>query len=387
MCLLVMAFGCHGFLYDTTLPHHIPKDCTCAAWSSNSSTATLWSSATARSQSGASCAMPANALTPDLALPVYSPSDGWCLCEAGTHATSSAASWYTWCEPPATHPSQINLLVVNASAVAVNFITADNGLRSNCPVEAELRDAANGTSLHLGYSTLYRGARRLSYHHVTLGSLTERADYSYRIRVANRSAVPVPFKRTTGIKWCSGGSAGGNFDPGNAFGHGTDGICPILPAGLDKDQKVALCEQVCAAPNASACAGFTWYPGSDNTGICCFRTITASKPPDPAGTAECYEKSALPCGFTNQASEWSDWNAFRALYSTGETRLALYADMGIFVAEPACPAANYTPPTSLPHPSEANVGNLLDDLRARRIDWAIHSGDHAYEFKVNGLVS
>jgi hypothetical protein len=179
---------------------------------------------------------------------------------------------------------------VNASAVAVNFITADNGLRSNCPVEAELRDAANGTSLHLGYSTLYRGARRLSYHHVTLGSLTERADYSYRIRVANRSAVPVPFKRTTGIKWCSGGSAGGNFDPGNAFGHGTDGICPILPAGLDKDQKVALCEQVCAAPNASACAGFTWYPGRDNTGICCFRTNTASKPPDPAGTAECHEK-------------------------------------------------------------------------------------------------
>jgi hypothetical protein len=78
--------------------------------------------------------------------------------------------------------------------------------------------------------------------------------------------------KTTGIKWCSGG----NFDPGNAFGRGTDGICPILPAGLDKDQEVALCEQVCAAPNASACVGFTWYPGSDNTGICCFRTNTAS---------------------------------------------------------------------------------------------------------------
>ena len=37
---------------------------------------------------------------------------------------------YTWCEPPAAYPSQINLLVVNSTAVAVNFVTADQGART-----------------------------------------------------------------------------------------------------------------------------------------------------------------------------------------------------------------------------------------------------------------
>ena len=49
---------------------------------------------------------------------------------------------YTWCNPPVAYPSQINLLAVNSTAIVVNFITADEGARSACPVEAELKNVA-----------------------------------------------------------------------------------------------------------------------------------------------------------------------------------------------------------------------------------------------------
>ena len=100
---------------------------------------------------------------------------------------------------------------------------------------------------------------------------------------------PQQWRKTTGIKWCSGG---GDFASGDAFGAGVDGLCPLLPEALGRDAKVDLCKKVCAAPNASSCVGFTWYPDKNGgQGECCFRTIsTASKPADPTSDAECYEK-------------------------------------------------------------------------------------------------
>lgn len=395
---------CLGFVHDTVLPHHVPKDCACAAWGSNASSATLWSDAATRAGAASSCAMPANAMTPDLALPIYSPSDGWCLCDAG----ADSQHWYTWCSPPPAHPSQLNLLLLNASAVSVNFVTADGGARAagcGCTVEAELREAAPAVVLATrqirdGFSTLYRdstSSRALSYHHVAMTGLAERTRYKYRVRVANCSSArppqpPPTWKRTVGIKWCSGG---GNFIVGDAFGQGVDGSCPLLPAGLSSAEKVALCEAVCAAPNASACAGFTWYPSLGHNllqnvtvGECCFRLVTSYKPPSNTSDAECYEKvrapGPLPCSGGGAApatdTAWSEWLGFQSLYSSGVTRAAIYADMGVFVSE-APPA----PPTrALPAPARHNVGNLVDDLRAGLIDFAVHSGDHAYEFEVNG---
>jgi hypothetical protein len=76
------------------------------------------------------------------------------------------------------------------------------------------------------------------------------------------------------------------------------------------------------------------------------------------------------------ASEWSDWLAFRSLYSTGVTRLAIYADMGVFASQFAQPA--------VPATSRHCMGNLMDDLASQKVDFAVHSGDHAYEFEVNG---
>ena len=366
---LLLAALCGGgsFVHDMVLPHHTPKECACAPWAANASAQRLWAN---RSMAvGAACSMPALALTPDLALPIYSPADGWCLC------ADRAKSWYTWCEPPAVFPSQINLLVVNASAVVVNFVTADSGERAGCEVEAELTDVAGAVSSFSGFSTTYRdseGGRVLSYHHVTLHGLAERTAYTYRVRVTNRSSAvarsPTTWSRTTGIKWCSGG----DFNPGDPFGGKVDGICPVLAAELSYADKIAKCKAVCA--NASACAGFTYYPAKRE---CCFRTSTENKPADPNSTAECWEKHAPPpC---SSASEWSPPLDFMSLYSSGKTKLALYADMGVFVAE-----GKYTPPVkSLPAPARHHVGNLVDDLKAGLVDFALHSGDHAYEFEVS----
>lgn len=246
------------------------------------------------------------------------------------------------------------------------------GSRDNCITEAELiKQGSSAISRFDGFSTRYTdvgSGRALSYHHVTLHSLSERTGYKYRIRVSNRSSSPGKnrsWTKTTGIKWCSGA----NLAVGDVFKQGLDSgddWCPLLPGGLSHDAEVGLCEKICA--NATACAGFTFYPKSPNKKtVCCFRTDTASKPPDPTCNAECYEKFIGPrCA--SAPSEWSDWLDFRSLYSSGPTKLALYGDMGVFVAE-----GKYAPPVrGLPAPARHNVGNLVDDLDAGLIDFVVH---------------
>lgn len=94
------------------------------------------------------------------------------------------------------------------------------------------------------------------------------------------------YVETTGIKWCSGG---GDYAPGDAFGAGVDGICPLLPAEWSVDQRgVPACEAVC--DKEASCVGFTLEFATKGA-ECCFRTgSTASKPPDPASKNRCYEK-------------------------------------------------------------------------------------------------
>lgn len=262
--------------------------------------------------------------------------------------------------------------MVNNSAIVVNFVTSDGGSRDGCIAEAELV-GASAISRFDGFSTRYTdvgSGRALSYHHVTLHSLAERTEYKYRVRVSNRSSSPghgknINWTKTTGIKWCSGA----NLAVGDVFKQGLDSgddWCPFLPGGLSHDAEVGLCESVCA--NATACAGFTFYPGTPKIKtVCCFRTVTSSKPPDPTSDAECYERQISPrCA--SDPSAWSDWLDFRSLYSSGRTKLALYGDMGVFVSE-----GEYTPPVrGLPAPARHNIGNLVDDLAAGLIDFVVH---------------
>ena len=379
--LLLSVAAVAGYVHDSVLPYHVPKDCTCAPWAANTSSSALWANMSVfRTAAASSCAMPANALTPDPALPAYAPADGWCLCDGARHG-----AWYTWCRPPAAHPSQINLLVVNATAVVVNFVTSDGGTRAGgcgCAVQAELRAPGGAARAFLGFSTRYRDStsgRALSYHHVTLSGLAERARHEYRVRVMgcrNATSAGV-WKRSTGIKWCSGGAT---IDVGDVFGQGVDGLCPLLPPGLSSEAKVALCKKVCGAPNATSCAGFTWYPSAAGNGECCFRLVTSDKPPDPSSDAVCYEKDGRWRACGGPDTQWSEWLDFTSLYSDGPTRLAIYADMGAFVTEGArAPGVR-----RLPSPARHHVGNLVDDLRRGLVDFAVHSGDHAYEFEAAG---
>lgn len=70
---------------------------------------------------------------------------------------------------------------------------------------------------------------------------------------------------------------------------------------------------------------------------------------------------------------WSAWQGFTSLYATGVTKFAIYADMGAF-PNPNSPFLPATPVQAF--------GNLVDDLQRGLIDFAVHSGDHAYEFPV-----
>jgi len=63
----------------------------------------------------------------------------------GEAVGGGATPWYTWCEPPAAVPSQLNMLVVNSNVVVANFATADEGARASCVVEAEITDPAGAT--------------------------------------------------------------------------------------------------------------------------------------------------------------------------------------------------------------------------------------------------
>ena len=269
-----------AFVHDQILPHHTPIDCPCAPWTRNASSAAYWASQTTRAAADTNCALPALAIMPDGSDPEYTVSDGWCYCDKDAEG-SADAPWYTWCSPPAAYPSQINLLLVNASSVVANFVTADGGARAAAPVEAQLRLSGGGgggatTTFDNGFSTLYEDstrARRLSYHHVALGPLQPRTRYEYRVRAGARA----------------GGTGAG-------------------------------------------------------------------------------------------ASEWSEWIGFRSLYDGGDsdagpTRFAIYGDMGAFPAFDAPGSAS--PPFPVPAPARHNVGNLVDDLATGRIDFIIHSGDHA----------
>jgi hypothetical protein len=110
-------------------------------------------------------------------------------------------------------------------------------------------------------------------------------------RSCSKADPNASYVETTGIKWCSGG---GDYAPGNVFGAGVDGVCPVIPTAWSTDRGVTACEAVCN--NESTCLGFTMYFNVSDAGgntDCCFRTgRTSYKPPDPTSTARCYEKPA-----------------------------------------------------------------------------------------------
>jgi len=62
--------------------------------------------------------------------------------------------------------------------------------------------------------------------------------------------------------------------------------------------------------------------------------------------------------------KWTDTYSFRAPYSSGETRIATYGDMG--------------------HSFHNNMGNMKADCEAGTIDAIVHMGDHAYDMGYSG---
>ena len=92
---------------------------------------------------------------------------------------------------------------------------------------------------------------------------------------------PPTYIETANIKWCSGG---GDYAPGDVYGAGVDGTCPLLPAGWTMERAVAECEVTCDA--SAECVGFTLYYPRE----CCLRTISVASKPS-GGTARCYEKA------------------------------------------------------------------------------------------------
>ena len=263
----------HGYTHDVVLPAHTPWSCfsgRCASWSeANATVQAYWNSPTALASAARACAMPAKAVQGPLSKacsgagkPGYA-LDGWCLCDTADPATPawSRGSW-SWCKPPADAPTQINLLVINSTALAVNFVTTapDSGR----PI-AELRraDGTGFTASIDGFTTTYTSTGRVwLYHHCTLSPLLERTAYEYRVATA---------------------------------GH-----------------------QI-----------------------------------------------------------WTNWTGMTALYSDGVTRVGMYGDMG----PPFGAALGHSAPGTFPAPMP--IGNLVDDVKAGRVDFVVHAGDHAYEFAVD----
>ncbi|GMH88122.1 hypothetical protein TL16_g11065 [Triparma laevis f. inornata] len=141
---------------------------------------------------GSMCALPSKAIIPDPTAAEYTIYDGYCLCDP-TSPTSS--SWYSWCTPPSTFPSQINLSPINVSAVVVNFVLADEGKSagdaSAVPIcEIKETDDDTDTITYTGFSTSYSdstSSRTLSYHNVILPNLSPRTSYTYRVSVPGHS--------------------------------------------------------------------------------------------------------------------------------------------------------------------------------------------------------
>lgn len=186
--LLIIPTGL-AYVHNQILKSNTPRSCDCIPWLNKTSSSKIWADSSLIFEAGSYCALPANAIIPeDPALTQYSPAAGWCYCNPSS-PNNLHKDWYTWCDSPKAVPSQINLLAVNASSVVVNFVTNDGGIRAASEVTAELRVSGthNTIGTFKGYSSLYVGStsshRALSYHHVTLHSLSERRLYEYRVRV------------------------------------------------------------------------------------------------------------------------------------------------------------------------------------------------------------
>ena len=73
-------------------------------------------------------------------------------------------------------------------------------------------------------------------------------------------------------------------------------------------------------------------------------------------------------GYSNSSS----WSTFKSLYSTGPTNIAMYADMDLFGELDSLDVVN------LPR---HNIGNVLEDVENSKVDFIVHSGDHAMSLR------
>lgn len=124
---LLLLPGAAANMYDVVMPAYLPPAgcAACRPWTSKD--AALWANATALSQAGSSCAMPAAKLTGhDKKTPEGAYKGPWCYCKA----TGKAGT----CVAPKSTPEQINLQLAEPTVVVVSFVTYDLAAPTSPPV-------------------------------------------------------------------------------------------------------------------------------------------------------------------------------------------------------------------------------------------------------------
>jgi hypothetical protein len=313
--MLCWTAGVRSYTYDSVQPWKAPLVATgadgvdwvgcksgCARWaqlaadgSAVNQTAAdlLWHSRDAQVAAGSSCAQPGGSPFDDESQTAgYAGS--WCFC-AHAGIASPVASY---CGSPTDRnvPEQINLLLTGPRSATVAFVTFGGHNTSSVPVvEFGTDPTLSATSKVTGVTHSYQSpgssngggashptphqpVRPYSMHFVPLQGLRERTTYYYRVRSVDAPPPPPP---PPPVKSCAGW------------------VCTAAQQG-------ALCKK--GSPGAS-----------DRDNRCCDKRWHRSN--GPPGSP------APQCAAAGGGAEWSDVFSFKSLYSSGETKFAIFGDM------------------------------------------------------------
>lgn len=235
----------------------------------------------------------------------------YCFCKGALKVTDPLIGY---CLSVPHVPEQVNLQASAPGVLVAAFVTFGELPLDSKPVaqvstSPGLVGAVNVSGVtHTYLSPAADGqtvqeVRKYNMHFVSLGELEERTKYYYRVAAfdaADPPSGPPPPDATECHGWTC--TMEGQFCPAGAPGAGANG---------------------------DRCCGGKWIPGS----------------------AEC----------AANATVWSDTFKFTSLYTKGETKIAIFGDMGMM--------------------SDGNTvhGNIMRDAAAGAVDAFVHMGDHAYQ--------
>eukprot|EP00051_Salpingoeca_urceolata_P011653 m.144696 g.144696 ORF g.144696 m.144696 type:complete len:710 (-) comp17202_c0_seq1:136-2265(-) len=264
----------------------------------------LWRNHSLQKSAGAVCAQPGLSPFKDGST-VGGYSGAYCFCKGPLQVTDTVVGY---CESKPGVPEQINLQVSAPDTLVASFVTfGPQAAGAHPQVQVSEDPSLAGAKVFEGVTHTYlspssdggkaQPVRSYNMHFVVLSGLKERTRYFYRV-APHKPADPNVPNATSCHGWTC--SVEGEYCP------------PNVPGATQ--------------PSGDRCCSGKWIPG----------------------TAAC-------------ASPWSSTLSFRSLYTAGETRIAIFGDMGMM--------------------SDGNTvhGNLLRDAEAGAIDAFVHMGDHAYQ--------